>query len=593
MKKIVAWISALIMLLNFNMPSYCEEVTDGNDGNNVMSALSDTQRNSIGVLNYLSFLTKEIESKKDQKMYLEEAYSSLYNNTYMNSIDAVTLGQVKSLLTALFNFRMLAVKRERMQYIYEQNQAQAIRGAIPSPLNILNIVQAGSWKKSLVAVIFTVVDSISSYTNAKNAAEMAFLQEGWDLADEEAIIIHNGHLDSVDYMWEIIHDYDLPAELAINENDIERFVTWKGNSNVVARIQFLESNQSVYQAFGEYWLVLAESYYEHGDLDKCLEAVNSYELYGTRIFRKDYHYAKVLPMAITAAGEIYDKDRYIAEAERYASRIIANSEQEDWVIRFFAAETYVEIASRSGNRTYLKKAYDIALDNVNYLVQEQIKNNKEYIDEPKQETPANDATAAQKNEIEQYNKGIKAARETALPPLSNALVLNCDMLFSLADELSVSDMEREKIDAILYGNGDVLFLCPEVNNVFSLHPDSDDIDKDIIVSFDKDTIKINARHLTENATVSIGGVDMSTGKIFSIDDWTLQKVERKKTSDLNTFVATYKSNISADYNYTDGSTVWINIDPSGDGHSKTYQISYKANVSTVIFVTTTTFERIE
>lgn len=43
--------------------------------------LTDTQHNSINMLNYLTVLTQEINSSKNSKLYLEQAYSSIVNNT--------------------------------------------------------------------------------------------------------------------------------------------------------------------------------------------------------------------------------------------------------------------------------------------------------------------------------------------------------------------------------------------------------------------------------------------------------------------------------------------------------------------------------
>ena len=154
MKRLLIFLATITLVFTSVSPMSCSFAESLSGGENVMTALSDTQRNSIGVLNYIAYLTKEIESQKDNRLYLEEAYSSLYNNTYMNAIDEVTLGQVKSLLTALNNFKMLTVKRERLEYIYEQNQAQAIRDAVPSPIAIMNIVMSGSWHKARLRIGF-------------------------------------------------------------------------------------------------------------------------------------------------------------------------------------------------------------------------------------------------------------------------------------------------------------------------------------------------------------------------------------------------------------------------------------------------------
>lgn len=566
--------------------SYAQESTDGD---NVMSALSDEQRNSIGVLNYLAYLTKEIENQKGNRLYLEDAYSALYNNTYMNSIDEVTLGQVKSLLTALHNFQMIATKRERLEYIYEQNQAQAIRDALPSPTSIMNVVLSGNWQKALVSVAYMAMDSISSYESSKNAADNEYLQDGWELDDEEKEILHSGHLDSLEYMWEIIHDYNLPTELAINENDIDRFVDWKGKDNLVARIQFLESNREFYQAFGEYWLLLAESYYDNGDMDKCLEAVRSYETYSTRIFRKDYHYAKVLPLAITAAAVTYNKDKYISEAERFASRIISNCDQEEWVLRYFAAETYVELSGLTQDNTYLQKAYDIALNNVNYLVLGQIESNKAYLAEVKPEPIPAGATKSKKEEIEKYNNGQKKARLTAVPPVSEALILNCDLLFALSEQL---DIDSAKINAILYGNDDVLFLNPIIDNYYRKENKKEIVPLGDVIAFNGKEITVPAYLLTENTIISVGGLD-NNGKVFSINDWKIKSVDRKDPNDLYSFVATFESSTAANYTYDVGSMVWVNFNATGDERTEDVQISFNVESKTDFLVPYTVFRVIE
>ena len=592
MRRFMLLATVLSLLFSCLVPMHSVTAESSVEGENVMSSLSDTQRNSIGVLNYLAFLTKEIESQKDNRMYLESAYSSLYNNTYMNSIDAVTLGQVKSLLTALNNFKMLTVKRERLEYIYEQNQAQAIRDAVPSPLAVMNIIQSGSWQKALVSIVYMAVDSASSYYSSKSAADLQYLQDGWELDDKESEILHQGHLESLEYMWEIIHDYDLPGDLAINEDDINRFVEWKSDNNLVARIQFLESNREVYQAFGEYWLTLAESYYSNGDMEKCLNAVKSYETYSTRIFRKDYHYAKVLPLAITAASEVYDNEQYITEASRFAARIIANCDQEDWILRYFAAETYVELAGRTSDDSYLQKAYDIALNNVNYLSRKQIANSQEFMSEIVPVKVPAGSTSSKTKEINTYNKGQAEARKVAVPPVSEALILNCDLLFSLAEQMNVSETEQNKITGILYGHSDALFLNPIVNGLYSFDSMEQISAEAIDVSFDGKEIKIPVRYLTEETKLSVGGLDIS-GKTFSIDGWTVKSVERKNKTDIDTFIATITSSEATSFKYSEGSTIWINFNSYGDDHTPEMRFVFTITSKTDFLVPHLVFQRIE
>ena len=113
-------------------PSIPVAATDGDTVEKVDSeTLNDTQLNSINMLNYLVMLTQEINAATNSRLYLEEAYSSLINNTLPEAVDNRTLVEINYLLDTLEDYRMIAVKRERIQYIYEQNQAQALRNALP------------------------------------------------------------------------------------------------------------------------------------------------------------------------------------------------------------------------------------------------------------------------------------------------------------------------------------------------------------------------------------------------------------------------------------------------------------------------------
>lgn len=86
----------------------------------------------------------------------------------------------------------------------------------------------------------------------------------------------------------------------------------------------------------------------------------------TRIYRKDYEYAKTLPKVILAAKEMYSNFRYVSTASAYCAAIINNTDNSDWVLRYFAAETYLNLYALTNNEKYLTSAYDIAFDNVNY-----------------------------------------------------------------------------------------------------------------------------------------------------------------------------------------------------------------------------------
>lgn len=84
--------------------------------------LNESQKNSIAMLNYLAFLSQEVNSSKNSRMFLEEAYASLINNTNPEKVNELTESHLSSLLDIIEKYRMVNVKRERLQYLYDQKK---------------------------------------------------------------------------------------------------------------------------------------------------------------------------------------------------------------------------------------------------------------------------------------------------------------------------------------------------------------------------------------------------------------------------------------------------------------------------------------
>ncbi len=274
----------------------------------------------MNMLNYLAVLTQQINSARNSRLFIEEAYSSLINNTHPNAIDENTQFHLASILDALENYRMIAVQRDRLKYIYEQNQAQALRRSLPSPLPLISLSKSKKIMKDLLSLTFMAVDAYASYIDQKAANDLRDMEATWALDDEEVKGLHGIRKQTFNYMIETVNAYKLSGDQALNENAVDEFVAWKNNTNIVQRILFLESNHRTYKDFGSYWLTLAQSYYANEDFDKCLDALSNYDKLQTRIFRKDYDLAKVLPMAIVAAKELKNEAEYVELAGQFAER---------------------------------------------------------------------------------------------------------------------------------------------------------------------------------------------------------------------------------------------------------------------------------
>lgn len=542
------------------------------------ASLTDEQKNAIAMLNYITVLTQEINASKNSRLFMEEAYSSLINNTNPSAVDSRTLSQMTGLLDTMERYRMVNVKRDRLQYIYEQNQAQAVRAAVPNPMGLMSAVHSFRPSKLIASVVYMAVDSYTSYTAYTKESDLQYIKDGWALDDEEAATLHESRKGAYSYMVKIADDYDLPDELTLTENAVDEFVTWKNNDNIISRIQFLESNQKTYQTYGEYWLTLADSYYNNQDFEKCLDSISEYEALGSNIFRKDYEFAKILPLAIAAADEVYEEDDYIEYAARYAQEIVDNTDHDNWALRYFAAQCLVDLAGLSGDPEYLEAAYDLALDNVNYLVAEQRSMNASYL-APVQETSIpKDATKSEKEQIKNYNKMLKKERETALPPVYEPLQLNCDLLFAIAKELDIPESEQKKIDGVLHPNSENLFLCDSLDSLYWFNPAEEADDEDTFeIEYGGNGMILPVAGLTEGTTVTVTVKEADSDEETVFTDWEIDKVERGKSNDVGEFEVSFSSKEARKYSWKPGAAIVIDISPKEGIDLPGYHYEYKTN----------------
>lgn len=583
-KRIISIV--LVLTLTFSM--LCIPAIAADNKTNA-SDLSDKQRNSIDMLNYLAFLTQEITASKNSRLFLEDAYSSLLSNTYPNAVDYDTQEHISDLLDQLEEYRLLSVKRERLEYIFQQNQARAMRAAMPNPVGLLSAVQSYSLDKLLLSVAYMAIDAKTSYDSAQEETKLEYLRDRWTLDDEEAANLHDVRKLAFVYMLDIVRNYDLPGDLALSESAIEELVKWENNTNIDQRIRFLESNQDTYEAFGQYWLILASSYYENVDYANCLNAVSMYEQIQTRIFRKDYEFAKILPMAIVAAEKTCGKAKFVTEAEHYLQLMVANCDNEDWALRYFAAQTYVDLYAKAKNRQYLESAYELALDNVNVLVNEQRSKNSAFLADI-QTIDTSDMDSDEKKEAKNYNKMLEEARETELPPVNEALILNCDLLFELAKELDITETEKKTIMGILRGKNQQTFLVKPLDAFYSFDSEPDYSGMDI--SFHKAEVEIPAEYVTEDSNITV--TVSADGKDTVVSDWTIDEVDRNKSDDVRDFTATFKSKSAKKVDFPEGCTIIITVSYGENSSVPEMQVTFVAEKGKVLHsIPTMNYKRVK
>ena len=524
------------------------------------------------MLNHLAYITEEINESKNSRLFLDDTYSSLLNDTNPKVVDDLAEAQYDSILDTLKEYRLVDVKRERLQYLYEQTRAQNIRSAIPNPVALLSATQSLDLRRLVGSIIYMAVDSATSYKAAGETTDMKYLQDGWELDDEEMKTLQKSREDIFFYMIDVVHEYDLPENLTLSEKDISNFVSWKNKTgdNTTGKIRFFESNEDTYSSFGPYWLALAQAYYDNEDYKKCLDAIDQYETTEySSIFRKDDALASMMPVAIAAAQQTLSGKNYIRKASHYLELIDENTEKtdsSDWAIRYYAAQTYLDLYNQTSDTAFLQSAYDIVYDNVNLLLDEQLLLNQAYLSDVETVKSNKDATDQQKKEIKEINKLNKNNRKIELPPVSEPLILNCDLLFSLADQLKITDEEQNTIDAMLHRNGDVLFLTHPLNNAFTFNEKDD---SELLVTMKpgykpgiKQQLRIPAAYLTTDNQILL--TVTTNGKKTEIDDWKLIKVTRKEKDDIDSFQAIFESAKGMKYKYKTDSKITLSITPKSN-----------------------------
>lgn len=529
--------------------------------------LTEQQRNSFSMLYHLAITAENIRISKDNRLLLEDIYTSLLNDINPGAIDETTQAHLKNLRDIIKSYIDISVKRDRLQYIYNQDKAAAIRSAVPDPLAILSMTNSVDWKSLATSVVYTVVDSYNNYKSESEAVEQEFLMSGWELDDEETENIRKNRERAFDYMVDMVQEYDLDGRMTLNEKAIETFAEICEIESVQQKIRRLESEEETYKLLGNYWLELADCYYQTSQYEKCLDCVDKYNHLSTGIYRKDHNYVQILPKAIVAVQAIYTGDEYISYIQTFTDAIMKNTTTEEWSTRYFAAQVYLDLYAKTSSREYLENAYNIAYDNVTVLLDEQCKLNVTYLEDVKKvtipepdyrtmsEEEKNEAKKeykAEQKRLKDYNKSLKETRETELPPLYEPLVLNCDLLFALADEMNISDKEKAEIEEILQTDTNGVFLSKPVNDNYSFTTVTDDYNIEVT----KDEAIIPADLLTAGAEIVISVTD--NGKTTIFDDCIVREVLREGTT-IDTFKTIISSKMMKDYDWTEDSKVAVKI----------------------------------
>lgn len=525
------------------------------------------QRNSFSMMYYLAITAEEIRTSKDNRLILEDIYTSLLNDINPGTVDEITQDHLKNMRNIIKSYLHISTKRDRLQFIYNQEKAAAMRSAVPNPLAILSVSHSMNWEKLAMSVSYTALDSYNNYKRVDESADKAFIMSGWELNDEEKDTLMKQRDRAFDYMVDMVRKYKLDGLKTLNEKAIERFAEICTTENASERIKLLRAEESKYSMLGNYWLELADAYFETSQYAKCLECVEEYNNLATGIYRQDFNYLKILPKVIVAAQETYTGEQYIKKTTEFADAIITNTSTDDWSVRYFASQVYMDLYVKTNDQIYLDKAYKIASENVTVLLKEQRSINKIYLADVSEltavepeyrymtDTEKKEAKKEYKNEqkrINNYNKALKENRKIELLSLYEPLILNCELLFALADNINVDSYERAEIEKILETASNGIFMIKPINDAYSFT----NIENKNTIELSKDEIIIPVNLLTAESKIIV--TVSENGATTAFDDCVVTKVQREGGT-IDTFKAHVSSKLMKKYEWTPASKIIVTI----------------------------------
>lgn len=531
------------------------------------------QKNSFSMMYYLAITSEEIRTSKNNRLILDDIYDALINDINPSAINEETQRQMQNMRNKINSLNNISTKRERLQYIYNQKKAAAIRNAIPNPISILSMTNSLDWKKLAMNAVYTAVSSYNSYKSSLESADNEFLMSGWELDDKELDTVQRLRDDAFNYMVTMVRENNLDGSLTLNEHAISNYTEICKIDNLYEKISKLESEENTYKLLGNYWLELASCYFEADKYEKCLNCIDKYNELSIGIYRKDTNYAHILPKAIVAVQEFYkdNTDEYISKISLFADEIIDNTSnfdiETDWSIRYFVAEVYLDLYAKTNDSSYLDKAYNVAKTNVIFLLDKQKELNETYlsdiveveVSEPDYKSLSDSETKEKKKEYKQekksaekYNKKLKEDRKTELPSLYEPLILNCDLLFGLANEKGISDEEKSNLDNLLGTKDNSIFISKPINDLYSFNESNTQYS----LSLSKDEICIPVNLLTANSEITISIEDDNIIQTFN--DCTISKVERVGET-VDTFIAHISSKQYKKFDWSENSKVKIKI----------------------------------
>ena len=603
MRKAFTVILGLSVISSFLFhPVYAENETAGASVHNTLAEELGIEKeetpgdsfsqemNSAILLNHLIVSAYAAETSPHCRLYLEELFTDTLDNLNADKLDEETKAQIDEFKSALESLRMPAEKREKLHVLYQNTQAHALRSVIDDPASLLSHWHTFGLSDIVSAGLCMPVDPPESYARIQSPVQLYYYQDHPSFDEEQSASFREARDGLMAYLESYVKEKELLPQYALSAETASDFARlYSGNAQ--ENLQFLRDHADIYSELPDYWALLAQSCFETGDYSECLNAIETYVQKQAPVYQTDRAYGHLIPLAVICLQETVNiAVTRVRQIEPYIKRLILNTSEKDWALRYFAAMAYTEITRASDNpwakEAYLDSAYAILRSVTEKLAAEQRAHNGAYLADAVSLKAPSGASKAEKKEIRDLNLLLKEDRKTGLPPVSEAFMLSADFLKALAEKMEIA---KEETDAILYPDQSPIFFNTYLENMYRNNGTQPEAP---VITFDNKKITVPASVINYDYDLKV--TVQHGSDIYIFDDWTVSNVKRADAKDAASFIAGLTSGNNSHMKYQQDMIVNVELIPTALAPCETYSVKYKTVPAKIFFFfNTVKLERIE
>lgn len=320
----------------------------------------NTPEEELKLTRKLLYETSRVLVSQNNRTVLDEIYSF----DWYPDISLTNSHYIADFRNDISEFKSIDVKRERLEYIYNQKKSMEIASLVPNALSVATVAfSSGDPKRAIISIAGTVLSSINSYLTTKQKNELEMIQEQWNLDDEASKVFNNLTNSIFINLTALSHNYGFSRFDFASPETIKDFVRIAEDENTTAKdiiMRFVGNRtEEELSKFSDYWRIIATAYYELEDYKSALSSIKKYEECFEDVFYHDENYAQMMMIKAYCIDELsIDKTEIVDELVKIADAIYNNFlEGEGWVQKYYCYQLYMDIADYTGDKSYLVKAF--------------------------------------------------------------------------------------------------------------------------------------------------------------------------------------------------------------------------------------------